>query len=30
VVKKFDNARFYDLYVDLLTRPVPVKLPVAN
>ncbi|WP_323119685.1 nucleoside hydrolase [Burkholderia alba] len=26
VVKKFDNARFFDLYVDLLTRPVPVKL----
>jgi purine nucleosidase len=27
VVKRFDNARFFDLYVDLLTRPVPVKLP---
>ena len=27
VVKKFDNARFFDLYVDLLTRPVPVTLP---
>ncbi|MDH6592201.1 purine nucleosidase [Variovorax sp. TBS-050B] len=26
VVKKFDNARFFDLYVDLLTRPVPVTL----
>ena len=24
VVKKFDNARFFELYVDLLTRPVPV------
>ena len=31
VVKKFDNARFFELYVDLLTRPVPVVLPaVAN
>lgn len=27
VVQKFDNARFFDLYVDLLTRPVPVALP---
>ncbi len=27
VVKKFDNARFFELYVDLLTRPVPVSLP---
>ena len=27
VVKKFDNARFFELYVDLLTRPVPVTLP---
>lgn len=26
VVKRFDNARFLDLYVDLLTRPVPVAL----
>jgi len=26
VVKRFDNARFTDLYVDLLTRPVPVTL----
>jgi purine nucleosidase len=25
VVKRFDNSRFYDFYVDLLTRPVPVK-----
>ena len=24
VVKKFDNARFFELYVDLLTRPVPI------
>lgn len=24
VVKKFDNARFFALYVDLLTRPVPI------
>jgi inosine-uridine nucleoside N-ribohydrolase len=30
VVKKFDNARFFELYVDLLTRPVPVTLPPAN
>ena len=27
VVKKFDNARFFELYVDLLTRPVPIALP---
>jgi purine nucleosidase len=26
-VTKFDNQRFFDLYVDLLTRPVPVVLP---
>lgn len=26
VVKKFDNARFFEFYVDLLTRPVPVSL----
>ena len=25
VVFKLDNARFYALYVDLLTRPVPVR-----
>ena len=25
IVKKFDNARFFELYVDLLTRPVPVQ-----
>lgn len=30
VVQKFDNARFFELYVDLLTRPVPVVLPLAN
>ncbi|WP_285411646.1 nucleoside hydrolase [Variovorax sp. efr-133-TYG-130] len=30
VVKKFDNARFFELYVDLLTRPVPITLPAAN
>ena len=30
VVKKFDNARFFDFYVDLLTRPVPVTLPAAR
>jgi purine nucleosidase len=27
VVKKFDNAGFFALYIDLLTRPVPVSLP---
>ncbi|WP_153102092.1 nucleoside hydrolase [Paraburkholderia hayleyella] len=27
VVQRFDNARFFNLYTDLLTRPVPVKLP---
>ena len=26
VVTRFDNARFFELYVDLLTRPVPVTL----
>jgi len=26
IVKRFDNARFFDYYVDLLTRPVPVNL----
>lgn len=25
VVKQFDNRRFFDLYVDLMTRPVPIK-----
>ncbi|MBT2333301.1 nucleoside hydrolase [Variovorax paradoxus] len=30
VVKKFDNARFFDLYVDLLTRPVPITLPAGT
>ena len=30
VVKKFDNARFFELYVDLLTRPVPITLPAAT
>jgi len=30
VVKKFDNARFFELYVDLLTRPVPVVLPLTS
>ncbi|MCC7006272.1 MAG: nucleoside hydrolase [Ottowia sp.] len=25
VVKRFDNARFFDFYVDLLTRPVPIQ-----
>ncbi len=27
IVERFDNARFFDMYVDLLTRPVPVNLP---
>ncbi|OLL28778.1 nucleoside hydrolase [Burkholderia sp. SRS-W-2-2016] len=27
IVKRFDNPAFFDFYVDLLTRPVPVKLP---
>ncbi|WP_082508696.1 nucleoside hydrolase [Burkholderia sp. Leaf177] len=26
-VTQFDNNRFFNLYVDLLTRPVPVTLP---
>lgn len=26
IVQRFDNSRFFDLYVDLLTRPVPVRL----
>ncbi|MET3498343.1 nucleoside hydrolase [Variovorax boronicumulans] len=30
VVQGFDNARFFNLFVDLLTRPVPVRLPPAN
>jgi inosine-uridine nucleoside N-ribohydrolase len=25
VVRRFDNARFFRLYVDLMTRPVPVR-----
>jgi len=25
VVKEFDNRKFFDFYVDLMTRPVPVK-----
>jgi len=25
VVLRFDNDRFFKLYVDLLTRPVPVQ-----
>lgn len=25
IIKRFDNLRFFDLYTDLLTRPVPVK-----
>ncbi|ATA51951.1 nucleoside hydrolase [Variovorax boronicumulans] len=30
VVKKFDNARFFELYIDLLTRPVPISLPASG
>ncbi|WP_447740021.1 nucleoside hydrolase [Variovorax boronicumulans] len=30
VVKKFDNARFFELYIDLLTRPVPISLPATG
>ncbi|WP_307651408.1 nucleoside hydrolase [Variovorax boronicumulans] len=30
VVQRFDNARFFELFVDLLTRPVPITLPPAN
>jgi purine nucleosidase len=26
IVKRFDNPTFFNFYVDLLTRPVPVKL----
>jgi len=29
VVRRFDNERFYALYVDLLTRPVPISLPAS-
>ena len=27
VIRRFDNDRFFKLYVDLMTRPVPVRLP---
>jgi purine nucleosidase len=27
VIRRFDNERFFKLYVDLMTRPVPVRLP---
>ena len=30
VVRRFDNDRFYELYVDLLTRPVPINLQTAQ
>jgi len=30
VVQRFDNTRFFELFVDLLTRPVPITLPPAN
>jgi inosine-uridine nucleoside N-ribohydrolase len=25
IIRRFDNGRFYRLFIDLLTRPVPVK-----
>jgi inosine-uridine nucleoside N-ribohydrolase len=25
IVRRFDNERFYKLYADLMTRPIPVK-----
>ncbi|KIQ37017.1 nucleoside hydrolase [Variovorax paradoxus] len=30
VVQRFDNARFFELFIDLLTRPVPITLPAAT
>jgi inosine-uridine nucleoside N-ribohydrolase len=30
VVQRFDNTRFFELFVDLLTRPVPITLPATN
>jgi inosine-uridine nucleoside N-ribohydrolase len=27
VVRRFDNDRFFNFYVDLMTRPTPVKMP---
>jgi purine nucleosidase len=30
VVQRFDNPRFFELFVDLLTRPVPITLPAAT
>jgi len=27
VVRRFDNERFFKFYVDLMTRPVPVRFP---
>jgi purine nucleosidase len=29
VVQRFDNPRFFELFVDLLTRPVPITLPAT-
>ncbi|NPT43383.1 hypothetical protein GNZ12_19130 [Paraburkholderia sp. 1N] len=26
-IERFDKPRFFNFYVDLLTRPVPVTLP---
>jgi hypothetical protein len=25
VIKEFDSKRFFDLYVDLMQRPVPIQ-----
>ena len=30
VVMRFENERFFKLYVDLLTRPVPVQIQKTN
>lgn len=30
VVRRFDNERFYQLYLDLMTRPVPVRQTAAR
>jgi inosine-uridine nucleoside N-ribohydrolase len=30
VVRRFDNERFFKFYVDLLTRPVPVRTVMKN
>ena len=25
VVRRFDNERFFELYIDLMTRPTPIQ-----